>query len=208
MTAASTVRPRSPAEFGDPAWARFLFRDPRASWIWLVVRVYLGYQWVTAGLEKIGSPAWTGANAGAALAGFANGALKQTGGDHPQVADWYASFLRSFVLPNSGAFSLLVAWGETLVGVALIVGAFAGIAAFLGIVMNSNYLLAGAISTNPLMILLGLLIVLAWRNAGWVGVDRFLLPAIGTPWQRGAVFERSGEASGDLRRRTADEQPA
>jgi thiosulfate dehydrogenase [quinone] large subunit len=57
--------------------------------------------------------------------------------------------------------------------------------------MNSNYLLSGAISANPLMILFGVLIMLAWRNAGWIGLDRRLLPAIGTPWQPGEVFVRS-----------------
>jgi thiosulfate dehydrogenase (quinone) large subunit len=208
MATAALTRPRSPAEFREPSWARFLFHDPRASWIWLVARIYLGYEWLTAGLEKIGSQAWTGAQAGAAVAGFANGALKNAGGDHPQVQEWYATFLRSLVIPNAAGFGYSVAIGETLVGAALIVGAFTGIAAFFGIVMNANYVLAGAVSTNPLMILLGLLLVLAWRNAGWVGLDRFLLPAIGTPWQPGAVFGRAGVATGGLGARTPDEQPA
>lgn len=30
--------------------------------------------------------------------------------------------------------------------------------------------------------------VLAWRNAGWIGLERWLLPIIGTPWQPGHVF--------------------
>lgn len=28
------------------------------------------------------------------------------------------------------------------------------------------------------------LLILAWRNAGWYGLDRFVLPALGTPWHR------------------------
>jgi thiosulfate dehydrogenase [quinone] large subunit len=42
------------------------------------------------------------------------------------------------------------------------------------------------------LIILGTLLVLAWRNAGWIGLDRWLLPMIGTPWQPGGVFRERG----------------
>jgi thiosulfate dehydrogenase [quinone] large subunit len=69
-----------------------------------------------------------------------------------------------------------------LVGLGLIVGALTGIAAFFGLFMNLNYLLAGTVSTNPILGILGLFLVLAWRVAGYYGVDRYLLPVLGTPW--------------------------
>jgi thiosulfate dehydrogenase [quinone] large subunit len=59
-----------------------------------------------------------------------------------------------------------------------------GIAAFGGLLMNMAFLLAGTVSTNPGLALLGVLLVLAWKNAGYIGLDRFLLPLLGTPWQR------------------------
>ena len=31
-------------------------------------------------------------------------------------------------------------------------------------------------------------LVLAWKTAGWIGVDRWLLPAVGTPWRPGRLF--------------------
>jgi thiosulfate dehydrogenase (quinone) large subunit len=192
MTAVRAM-PRTPADFGEPRWVWFLFHDSRAAWLWLIVRLYLGYQWLDAGLGKLGSPAWTGGGAGSALTGFINGALQETGGAHPQVQDWYGWFLQHAVLPNAAGFSYLVAIGETAVGVALVLGAFTGIAAFLGIFMNANYLLAGAVSTNPIMILLGVLLLLAWRNAGWIGLDRWLLPAIGTPWDPGRAFTKGDQ---------------
>jgi thiosulfate dehydrogenase (quinone) large subunit len=34
-------------------------------------------------------------------------------------------------------------------------------------------------------------LVLAWRNAGWVGLDRWLLRRLGTPWQR-IIPQQSG----------------
>ena len=178
----------TPSEIPEPPVARFLFSDVRASWIWLIVRLYLGYEWLSAGTEKLTSPAWTGAQAGTALTGFLKGALAKTAGANPSVQGWYAAFLRDVVLPNAKAFSYLVAFGETLVGVALVLGLLTGIAAFFGVVMNANYLLAGTVSTNPILIILGALVMLAWRNAGWIGLDRWLLPALGTPWQPGPVL--------------------
>ena len=73
-------------------------------------------------------------------------------------------------------------WGEVLVGLALILGAFVGIAAFFGAAMNFNFIMAGAASTNGLLFVLAILLMLAWKVAGWYGFDRWLLPLIGTPW--------------------------
>lgn len=190
MTATARGAGPQPGELREPPFVRWLFADTRASWIWLIVRLYLGYEWLTSALGKFGSAAWTGAHAGAAVSGFAQGALAKTGGEHPDVTGWYAWFLQNVVIPNAGIFGWLITLGELAVGVALILGALTGIAAFFGIVMNANYLLAGTVSSNPILIILGTLLVLAWRNAGWLGVDRWLLPALGTPWQPGQVFDR------------------
>jgi thiosulfate dehydrogenase [quinone] large subunit len=195
---ATTTAPiLGPGELREPPFARFLFADTRASLIWLVVRLYIGWQWVQAGSEKLTSPLWTGPQAGAALSGFAKGALAKTGGPNPNVQGWYATFLQDVVIPNARLFSYLVAFGETLVGVALILGILTGIAAFFGVVMNANYLLAGTVSTNPILIILGALVMLAWRNAGWIGLDRWLLPALGTPWQPGAWPSTRGDRRRD-----------
>lgn len=189
--------PTSPGELVEPPVSRALFASTGAAWLWLIVRLYLGYEWISSGLEKIGSPVWMGDRAGAALVGFANGALKKTGGEHPDVQGWYAAFLQDLVIPNASVFARLVAIGETAVGIALVLGALTGIAAFFGILMNANYLLAGTVSTNPVLIILGALVMLAWRNAGWIGLDRWLLPALGTPWQPGRVFDREGRVAED-----------
>jgi thiosulfate dehydrogenase [quinone] large subunit len=174
----------------DSPFTRSLFGDVRWAWIWLIIRLYVGWQWLEAGWGKLNNPAWTGSKAGTALTGFIQGALAKTGGAHPDVQAWYASFLQAFVLPNAAFWSYLVSWGEFLVGVALILGLFTGIAAFFGAFMNMNYLMAGAVSTNPILFLGALFLVLAWRTAGWWGLDRWLLPALGTPWRPGYIFER------------------
>lgn len=50
--------------------------------------------------------------------------------------------------------------------------------------MNVSFLFAGALSTNPILFILATWLVLAWKNAGWYGLDRWALPFLGTPWGR------------------------
>lgn len=97
---------------------------------------------------------------------------------------WYAVFLKSVVLPNAQLWSYLVTFGEVLVGIALILGLFTGIAAFFGSIMNLNYLLAGTVSTNPVLFVIATLLVLAWKIAGWWGLDRWVLPLWVSPGVR------------------------
>jgi thiosulfate dehydrogenase [quinone] large subunit len=42
--------------------------------------------------------------------------------------------------------------------------------------MNVNYLLAGTVSSNPILFVIATGPVLALRTAGWWGLDRWLLP--------------------------------
>lgn len=172
----------------EPKTSRFIFSDSRFAWLWLVARLYVGYEWLMAGWGKFNSPAWLGDKAGAAIQGFFMGALNKTVGPHPDVSAWYAYFLNNVALPHAVLFSYLITFGELAVGTGLILGAFTGIAAFFGAFMNLNFLFAGTVSVNPLLFLLQLFLILAWRNGGWWGLDRFLLPRLGVPWQPGTAF--------------------
>ncbi len=176
--------------FSDPPLTRFIFSDTRLAFVWLLVRLYVGLQWLEAGIQKVENPQWVGPHAGVGLQGFLLGSLKKTLGPHPDVASWYAVFLHSAVIPNVAFFSYLVSFGEIAVGIALILGIFTGIAAFFGAFMNMNYLFAGTVSINPLLFLLELFLILSWKVAGWIGIDRWLLPLLGTPWQGGKVFTK------------------
>jgi thiosulfate dehydrogenase [quinone] large subunit len=172
-------------ELEGPDLVRSLLRDVQWGWVWLPLRLYAGWMWLGAGRGKVGSPAWTGGDAGASLTAFAHAAVQKAGGAHPAVQNWYASYLQNLVLPHAAFWSQLVAWGELAVGIGLIIGAFTGLAAFFGGVMNVNYLLAGSTSTNPNLLVAALVLMLAWRTAGAWGLDRWLLPALGTPWRPG-----------------------
>jgi thiosulfate dehydrogenase (quinone) large subunit len=87
-------------------------------------------------------------------------------------------------------FSKIIIFGELAVALGLILGAFVGVAAFFGGLMNWSFIMAGSASTNGLLFAIATWLVLAWRNAGWVGLDRWLLPAMGTPWKPGHVFHK------------------
>lgn len=177
--------------FSEPPLARFLLSDTRPAVVWLILRVWLGWTWLQAGRGKLGSPAWTGEQAGAAVSGFVRGALEKAAAERPDVPGWYAWFLEHVVLDNAAVFGYLVAYGEVLVGIALILGLLTGLAAFFGTFMNLAFLLAGTVSSNPILFVVGTWLVLAWRNAGWYGLDRWVLPALGTPWRRGSLFRSS-----------------
>ena len=99
---------------------------------------------------------------------------------------WYWDFIE-FLLDRGHYHWLtkLIAVSELTVGIALLLGAFVGIAAFSGAITNWHFMMAGTASINPVMIVISILVVLAWKTAGWWGLDRWLLPAVGTPWQPG-----------------------
>ncbi len=195
-----SIRPRAATQVPEPPIAKFLFADTRMAWFWLIVRVYVAYYWITAGLEKLVGQDYTVGGQfntavkgggwifnrqlplGTQMAGFAKGAISKAVGSNPPVQDWYAGFLQHVVVPNAGLFAYLITFGELAVGLGLLVGALTGIAAFFGLFMNLNFLLSGAVSVNPLLGVAALFLVLAWRVAGYYGVDSYLLPLLGTPW--------------------------
>lgn len=191
------VRTKDGAVIKEPRIVEWLLNDPRAAWVWLIPRLWLGYRWIDAALHKVGNPAWT--QTGEALKGFWLGATAIPESGRPAIAfDWYREFLQ--MLLNAEAytwFGKVIAYGELLVGIALIVGAFTGIAAFFGAFMNWNFMLAGSASTNPVLFTIAIGLVLAWKVSGLVGADRVLLPILGTPWNR-PVRERTASEQGIL----------
>ncbi len=171
-------------------------KDPRiVGAALLAARVWVGSLFVVHGLEKVtgpGSAVWVGDKAGVAVTGYLNGALAMApgganAGAHPEVAGWYAALIRDVFLPNAQIFSYLVAWGEVLVGIALVLGILTRFAAAMGVAMNLAFLFAGTSGDNVPMLLVGLPIAFS-AAAGYYGVDRFLMPAV-----KGFVARRRGD---------------
>jgi thiosulfate dehydrogenase (quinone) large subunit len=186
----------------EPAIVRDLFSNTRWAPIWLIARLYVGYTWLTSGLAKLGNPAWM--ETGLALRGFWERAVAvPEGAERPLIAfEWYRLFIQGLLEGGHYSwFGSIIGFGETIVGVVLILGAFTGIASFFGGFMNWNFMMAGTASINPLLFTLSILLILAWRNAGWLGLDRWLLPLLGTPWQPGRLFR------GEEVKRTSEGEP-
>lgn len=184
-------------EVEGPAFARFLFNNTRAGLFWLPIRLFLGFAWLDAGWHKLQDPAWVGAEAGTALRGYWERAVAIPEEGRPAITyDWYRSFLQTLL--DNGAESWMtyvITFGEIAVGIGLIIGMLTGFAAFFGALMNMSFLLAGSASTNPVLFTLAVGVILAWKVAGYYGVDRWLLPLLGTPWHPARAPERSSASS-------------
>jgi thiosulfate dehydrogenase [quinone] large subunit len=180
----------------DAPIIHWLLNDKRAGWIWFLLRIWLGWQWVTASSHKLTSPAWM--VTGDALKGFWLNSLKIADPAHPTIAfGWYRAFLQAMVNAHAYTwFAKFVAVGELLVGIGLILGAFTGIAAFFGGLMNWNFMMAGSASTNPMLFLIEVGLILAWKVSGYIGADYVLLPRLGTPW--GTKKEEPQRESGQV----------
>jgi thiosulfate dehydrogenase (quinone) large subunit len=148
---------------------KFIRENKVAAGILAIIRIYIGYAWLTAGIGKISGGAFD-------ASGFLQGAIANAGGDHPAVQGWWASFLETVALPNAELFSFMVMWGEVLVGLALILGVFTNFAALMGMTMNFAFLFSGTVSTNAQMVLLTVFLVVAGFNAGRYGLDRWVIP--------------------------------
>jgi thiosulfate dehydrogenase [quinone] large subunit len=170
----------------DPPLAHTLFETTRFAWLWLIIRLYVGYQWLSSGWGKISGGTWA---SGESLKSFWENAVAIPEQGKPAIAvGWYRDFIQ-YMLDNGWYtwFADVIMWGEFLIGIALIIGALTGIAAFFGVFLNWNFIMAGTASTNAWLGALALFLVLAWKVAGWYGLDRWLLPLLGTPWYRGEL---------------------
>src|SRR5699024_1308960 len=133
----------------------------------------LGIGWCTSGLGKV-------MGGGFDASGFLQHAVQNpgVGPDGDPGYPWYTFHVEDASLPMTPSITVIVPWGELLVGLALIVGGFTAYAASFGLLMNFSFLFAGTVSVNPLYILVGAAILAAGYNAGSLGLDRFIRPAM------------------------------
>ncbi len=177
-------------EIEGPPVARFLFSNRQAGLFWLPIRVFVGFAWLEAGWHKFTDPGWT--SGGAALRAYWEraAAIPDAPGKPPITYDWYRDFINVLLNGHHETwFAWVITLGELAIGIGLIFGILTGLAAFFGALMNMSFLLAGSGSSNPVMFTLAIGLILAWKVAGYYGVDRYLLPMLGTPWKPGAIGE-------------------
>lgn len=117
-------------------------------------------------------------------------------GRPPITYEWYRDFINTLLTGHHETwFAPLIVAGEIAVGLGLIFGVLTGVAAFFGAFMNMSFLLAGSASTNPIMFTSAVGLILAWKVAGYDGVNRWLLPRLGTPWRLGVSLPRAVRAA-------------
>jgi thiosulfate dehydrogenase [quinone] large subunit len=166
--------------------------------LWLVVRLYVGFLWFQAGYGKIAGTEGDWMTHGTALKGFWGvvPSLNHKGQNPALAYDWWYNFLK-YMNTNGwySWFAKVIAIGEFTVGICLMLGLFVGIAALVGGTLNLSYMLTGVAGVNPFMFVMAVAVILAWKVAGWLGVDRYLLPAFGTPWEPGTLRARPRPAS-------------
>lgn len=144
------------------------WENQKVSVVWTMLRIWLGVQWLEAGWHKV--------NDGFDASGFLQGAMTKATGEHPAVQGWYAEFLNGFALPNVELFNVLIPWGEILVGVGLVVGFMTLPALIAGAFMNLNFLLAGTVSTNPVLYTAAIILLFAGRGTYYWGADHWIMP--------------------------------
>jgi thiosulfate dehydrogenase [quinone] large subunit len=180
----------------DPSALRAVFSNTATAPLWMLARLYLGYQWLIAGWDKVaGNDRWIARDGrdGLALKAMWERTTAMPGDGAPAISyDWYRDFL-SYMLRHQAYtwFAWVIALGETAIGIALIIGVLTGFAALAGVFLTFNFQLAGAASVNPLLFIVALLIAFGWKVAGWIGVDRWLLPALGAPWRPAYPVKRA-----------------
>ncbi len=135
--------------------------------IWLTMgRIFTGFVWLYAGIEKLATANFSVAGAAAYFAS-----------KNPNA--WYADFLRNTVIPNAGLFTQLVMYGEILAGLALIFGLLTNVAALFGAFMSFNFWLAAAWTgpsteiLNVQMALVQLMFIAAYGTK-YFSIDQFI----------------------------------
>lgn len=164
----------------DPESIVRLLGDTRLAPLWLVARVYVGWVWLSVGWGMLQSSAWMRDGSALRLAW-----QHETGGEGWKARDASLNAEIAGLLVDSGGvqwIARIVAVSMTLVGIALILGVLAGLVAFLGVILSANVLIAGSVAIDPLVLGLAVALVLTWKTAGWIGLDRWLLPLLGSPW--------------------------
>ena len=123
-----------------------------------LVQAVVGFEWVKAGWEKVSDPQFVSGMAGS-LGFFAS--KNPTG--------WYKSLLTGTGIPNATVLGWLVAYGELLIGIALLLAA----AVYLFYGAGSDALSRWVVPIGAVVALIGGAFLNAnfWFAAGWTSVS-------------------------------------
>ncbi len=152
------------------AAARLLFASPLASPLWLVLRVYLGSVWLQFGLAKVRGGWLTENPLRGLLRAVADGSTPAPLEAYRPVAGLLVEVGADRVLSVAIPLAELAVAGAFFAGVLLVPAAIGAC------LLNLNLILAGVASLrfDGRIILLQLLLLAAWRAAGFLGLGASL----------------------------------
>lgn len=155
---------------------RFPFTSRMASPLWLVVRLYLAYVWFSMGYSKLSAGFLTADPTGDMLRLAGDGIMPVPFEAYRPVARWLVDLGVTPLLSHTMPFL------EMAVALAFVAGVLIVPAALGATFLNANFLLSGvAIAYLDIrVIVLQLLLILAWRVAGVIGVQRLVVWAFRT----------------------------
>lgn len=158
---------------------KFWRENKYAAIIVAVVRIILGYKWITSGWGKVTTGGFD------ATGYLTNVITNPVAKGEEALYPLYNAFIEHVALPMVDVINVLVPWGELLIGIGLITGILTLPAVFFGMLMNFMFMFAGTVSTNPLLLMLGFIVMLAAGNAGKFGGDHFV-----APWLKNKVWAK------------------
>jgi thiosulfate dehydrogenase (quinone) large subunit len=122
-------------------------------WAILPLRLFLGFSFLAAGLDKLGDPAFLDPASrdyiGKQIARFAPGTPLE-------------GFLLNFAVPNAGLFGILVMGGEICIAIAVLLGLLTRFSAFMGMLLNLTFFLSATWSVQPFYFGADLPYTVAW----------------------------------------------
>lgn len=143
-----------------------------SSGLMLIFRLYLGYLWLSHGIEKFTE----GFSAASYMQGLVENPATNSSGEI--AYPWYVWIIENVMQPGLGFLNFMVPLGESMIGLGLIFGCFTQLATFFALLMNFTFFFGGTVSDNPKFILLEIFIIVAGANAGRIGLDYWVIPWI------------------------------
>lgn len=125
----------------------------------LPLRVFIGLGWLRAATEKIVDPGWYD---GTELTAF----LEQQLGWSQEAFPFYGALMEAVFLPGATVLGIIVILAQLLAGVSILAGYYTNAGLLVGLVMNVNFVLAGAVDPSTFYIVIQL--VLFFGGAGTV----------------------------------------
>lgn len=117
--------------------------DGHPSWV-ILVEMFIGLGWIRAAVEKIISPEW-----------WDGTVIEKFVADHAdRTLAWYGPILDHIVLPNVTAITVLIVVAQLLAGTAILTAERLHQGLFLGMTMNINFIMIGAVDPSIFYLIL------------------------------------------------------